>query len=109
MKFNLALIISGISFASALHVPISFSEEAGLQRQIVDTSRGWLSHYIYGESSESLDKATPVEVSDNAWDVLKNDPKKFSKVCDTLLPLYVMINKTHHSSLLFWRSSPHPL
>ncbi|TIC27941.1 FAS1 domain-containing protein [Wallemia mellicola] len=79
MKFNFALVISGLTFASALHVPISFSEEAGLQRQIVDTSRGWLSHYIYGESSESIDKATPLEVSENAWDVLKNDPKKFSK------------------------------
>ena len=83
MKLN-AVFSAAITAATALHIPasLSFSEEANLQRHFVDSSKSWLSQYVFGENGEAIGAfADTSEVTDNAWDVLKKDPKKFSKVC----------------------------
>lgn len=108
MKFNFAILSAAVSAASAIHLPVSFSEEASLQRQFVDSSKGWLTQYFFGENGEAIDTfADSNEVTENAWDVLKKDPKKFSKVCDTYCFCHTMLNK-HYSSRLSWRSSHQP-
>lgn len=82
MKLSIAILSAAASAATALHLPVSiFSEEAALQRQFVDTSKGWLNEFL-GNNGETIDNlAGSSEVTDNAWDILKGDPKKFSKVC----------------------------
>ncbi|TIA96753.1 hypothetical protein E3P89_03162 [Wallemia ichthyophaga] len=77
---SIAILSAAASAATALHLPVSiFSEEAALQRQFVDTSKGWLNEFL-GNNGETIDNlAGSSEVTDNAWDILKGDPKKFSK------------------------------